>query len=108
MSKEMPIKQIPQEKFLAAISYIWILCLVPIIMKNKDEFVMHHAKQGLVLFIAEIALWIIGFIPFLGWIISFFGFWLVLVLSLAGIIKTLSGEKWEIPVLGQYAKKFNL
>jgi len=108
MSKEMPIKQIPQEKFLAAISYIWILCLVPIVMKNKDEFVMHHAKQGLVLFIAEIALWIIGFIPFLGWIISFFGFWLVLVLSLAGIIKTLSGEKWEMPVLGQYAKKFNL
>lgn len=108
MSKEMPIKQIPQEKFLAAISYIWILCLVPIVMKNKDEFVMHHAKQGLVLFIAEIALWIIGFIPFLGWIISFFGFWLVLVLSLAGIIKTLSGEKWEMPFLGQYAKKFNL
>ncbi len=108
MSKEMPTKQIPQEKFLAAISYIWILCLVPIVMKNKDEFVMHHAKQGLVLFIAEIALWIIGFIPFCGWIISFFGFWLVLVLSLAGIIKTLSGEKWEMPILGQYAKKINL
>lgn len=108
MPKETLNQKISQEKFLAVISYIWILCLVPIILKSKNEFVMHHAKQGLVLFIAEIALCVIGLIPFIGWLIGFLGFWLILILSIIGIIKVLAGEKWEMPVLGQYAKKINL
>ena len=42
------------DKYVAAISYLWILCFVPLFLKKKSKFAQHHAKQGLVLFIAEI------------------------------------------------------
>lgn len=95
-----------QKNILAIISYIGILCLVPILMKEKDEFVKFHAKQGLVLFIAEVATLLISWIPILGWFIGFI-FWIIwLVLSLMGIINAVGGKQVPLPVIGKFAKKF--
>ena len=60
--EEVPKKEKGQKNILAIISYIGILCLVPILMKEKDEFVKFHAKQGLVLFIVEVATRLIAWI----------------------------------------------
>ncbi|MFA7663150.1 MAG: DUF4870 domain-containing protein [Patescibacteria group bacterium] len=95
-------------KIFAILSYFWVLCLLPFILNVKDEFVIKHAKQGLVLFIAEIALYIIAIIPILGWFISIVGSLLAIVISLAGIMKAASGQTWEIPFIGKYASKINL
>ena len=43
------------ENVYAILSYLWILCLIPVLMKKEDEFVKFHAKQGLMLFIVEVA-----------------------------------------------------
>ena len=95
-----------QKNILAIISYIGILCLVPILMKEKDEFVKFHAKQGLVLFIAEVATLLISWIPILGWFIGFI-FWIIwVVLSLIGIINAVGGKQVPLPVIGKFAKKF--
>lgn len=40
---------------LAVISYLGILCLVPLLTKKDDKFTQFHAKQGLALLIAEFA-----------------------------------------------------
>ena len=95
-----------QKNILAIISYIGILCLVPILMKEKDEFVKFHAKQGLVLFIAEVATLLISWIPILGWFIGFILWIIWVVLSLIGIINAVSGKQVPLPVIGKFAKKF--
>lgn len=93
-------KDIEENKVIAAISYIWILFLVPLFLKKESKFAQFHAKQGLVLFIA----WLFALIPVIGWLIAL----VVLILAIIGFLKALTGEYWEIPVMGQFAKKLNL
>ena len=38
-----------RSRFMAIVSYLGILCLVPLIMNRDDEFVYFHAKQGLII-----------------------------------------------------------
>src|SRR5689334_9450109 len=96
------------DKVYAALSYMWILCLLPLLTKRDREYVHWHAKQGFVLFLAEIILFFIGMIPILGWIVNFFGSIVVLILSVLGIVAALSGRKWEMPIIKDYVNKFNL
>lgn len=96
------------KKIFAILSYFWVLSLLPFILNIKDEYVIKHAKQGLVLFIAEIALYLIAVVPILGWIISSIGTVVAVVLSIVGIIKAASDQEWEVPYIGKYGKKINL
>ena len=108
-------KDIEENKVLAAISYLGILVLIPLLMKKESKFVKEHAKQGLVLFIAEIVLWIVdlifAFIPVLGTIISIL-IWIVLVaiaiVSIIGLIYALQGKFWKIPLVYDWAQNFKL
>ena len=85
---------------MAALSYVWIISIVMMIVKKDDKFVVFHAKQGLILFIASF----VGVIPFIGWAI-----WIVVVImDIIGFIKALSGEKYKIPVVGDIAEKIKL
>ena len=101
-------KEIQEGKIFALLAYLWILCLVPLLLKKENKFALFHAKQGLVLFICEIALWIIGIIPVLGWFISVLGSLACGILALIGIIQALMGNYWKMPLLGDYAEKINI
>lgn len=96
-------KDIEENKVIAAIGYIWILCLVPLLLKKNSKFAQFHGKQGLILFIVEIIGWLVYWIPFVGWL---FGL-LLIIIAVMGILKALAGEYWEIPVIGTLAKKIN-
>jgi len=100
-------KDVEDNKMLAAIGYLWVLCFIPLFAKKDSPFAQFHGKQGFLLFVISIGLWIIGWFPVIGWFVLFFGEIGLTILSIVGIIKALSGEKWEIPYIGQYAKKFN-
>jgi len=93
---------------LALLSYLWILCIIPLFSKESDDFVKFHSKQGLVLLICEVATWaVFGFVPFLWFMVNILWvFWLIL--SAIGIINVLGGKKKEIPFFGKYANKINL
>ena len=97
-------KDVDSNKVIAALAYVWILCLVPLFLKRKSKFAQFHAKQGLVLFILELILSLIFWIPIIGWAL----FIIVIILSLLGIKNALDGKYWEMPVIGKYSKKFNL
>jgi uncharacterized membrane protein len=45
---------------MAVLSYIGILCLIPLLMKKTSKFAQEHAKQGFVLFLFEIAASVVG------------------------------------------------
>ena len=119
MSKEKKISETPtmesgkiepskDTRVLAAIGYIWILCLLPLLGKRESEFAQFHGKQGLVLTIASFIVWLVAWVPVLGWIIGFFGTIGLLVLAVTGMQKALKGEWWEMPLLGKYAKQITL
>ncbi|HMB25870.1 MAG TPA: DUF4870 domain-containing protein [Patescibacteria group bacterium] len=97
-----------ENKILAAISYLGILCLIPILLKKDSKFVMFHAKQGLVLFIAEVAISFINIIPILGQMIWLAAALIFIVVSVMGIIKAYQGVWWKIPIVSEYAKKIKL
>ncbi len=99
---------VEDNKITASLSYIFILCLVPLLLKRNSEFCQFHAKQGLTITVAWFAFWIIGIIPVLGWLVAFVGTITLLIVSILGIIKTLNGEKWKIPYIYEWSKQWNL
>ncbi len=101
-------KEIQEGKVLALLSYLGVLCLVPLLLKKENKFVLFHGKQGLVLFLGELAAAIIGIIPFVGWFIGFISIILFGILSLLGIVQVLMGNYWKIPVVADLAEKFNI
>jgi len=101
-------QDIEDNKVIAAIGYLFILCLVPLLLRKDSKFAQFHGKQGLVLVVAWFIVWIIGWVPFIGWLIGFFGSIALLVIALLGIYKALQGEFWEIPYLGKYTEKITL
>ncbi|MFH1046663.1 MAG: DUF4870 domain-containing protein [Candidatus Omnitrophota bacterium] len=101
-------KAIEEGKVIAILSYISILCIIPLILKKDNKFVLHHAKQGLVLFIAEVALSILIIIPVLGWVVAPIGSVVLLIVSLIGIIQVLQGSYWKCPVVSDLAEKIKL
>ena len=88
---------------MAAISYLWILCLVPLIWKRNSKFAQFHAKQGLVLFIAEIIIGLIA-IRFIDDILAL----AAVVFSASGFIKAYNGEWWQAPVIYDLSRKIKL
>ncbi|HBR80792.1 MAG: hypothetical protein UX09_C0017G0009 [Candidatus Uhrbacteria bacterium GW2011_GWE2_45_35] len=101
-------KDIEENKLLAAIGYLGILCLIPLLAKKDSAFCQFHGKQGLVIFIVWIVLSFINILPFIGQIIWLLGSLVLAVLVVMGMIHALNGEEWEVPVLGQYAKQIKL
>ena len=101
-------KGVQDGKIFAVLSYLWILCFIPLLLKKDNKFAVFHAKQGLVLFIAEIALWIVRIVPILGWFISIVGSLLCGILALVGIVQALMGKYWKMPILGDYAEKIKI
>lgn len=95
-------------RIISAIGYLWILCLLPLLGKRNSEFAQWHGKQGLALTMASFALWIVAWIPVLGWLVGFFGTIALIVLTVLGILNALQGKYWELPYLGQYARKLKI
>lgn len=102
--------------FLGIIGFV-----IALLTKKEDKYVMHYAKQSLVLTIFAVCVWIIYTI--LAGIITLitFGFgiflvapigiilWLaVVILWVIGWIYALSNEMKYIPFIGKFADKFNL
>ena len=101
-------KDIEENKGITILSYIGILCLIPLLAKKDSKFAQYHAKQGLVLLICEVVTYIVYVIPVIGWIVGFLAsiFWLVL--AIIGIVNVVKGETKELPVIGKLGAKINL
>ena len=87
-------------KLLAAISYIGILFLVPLLAAKDDAFARYHANQGLVLFLAGIVISIVSVIPFIGWVVALVGGIATLVLAILGIVNAVNGNMKPLPLIG--------
>lgn len=97
-------KDVEENKYVAALSYIFILFLVPLLLKKESPFAQFHAKQGLVLSIAFFIGSFVFWIPLIGWAAAIFLF----VVDVMALFKTLSGGAWEIPGVKEAVKKINI
>ena len=96
---------------MAIFAYLWILIIIPFLTDaKKDPFVKYHLRQGLALIIFEIIGYfvaaIIGWIPFLGWLIVWLWWLASIILVIVGIVNVVKGEEKELPWIGQYGSKF--
>ncbi|OGF30030.1 hypothetical protein A2223_02490 [Candidatus Falkowbacteria bacterium RIFOXYA2_FULL_35_8] len=108
MNQTFEKNDIEENKAIAAIGYLGILCLVPLLLAKKSKFAQFHGKQALVLFIAEVIVSFVNIIPVLGQIIWVIALVYFLIMTVTGIIKAMNGESWEMPILGKYTSKIDL
>lgn len=97
-------------KMIAIISYITIIGLIIAFVMNNDKkntFASYHIKQSLGLALTGLSLGIIGMVPILGWIINFFGFFVLLYMWIMGLINAMNEKEKPVPILGKkYIKWF--
>ena len=85
-------------KLLAALSYVNILFLIPLLFVQDDEFARFHAKQGARLFVCYAIARILGAIFSIGWLVNI----LLVIMMILGIKNALN-DKWEpLPYIGKF------
>lgn len=90
-----------------ALAYITILPAILFLILpdyNKRPFVRFHAFQCIALAVCAFALSAIMIIPILGWIVGIVGDLALLVMWVMCIMKAYQGERWKVPVLGNFAE----
>ncbi len=100
------------------LAYLGPLALIPFLVEKDDGEVQWHSKHGLVLFGAEIVLWV-GLVVFnivltaifapLGcivWICSVLLGFAILAFHILCMVKGNQGERLKVPVVSDFADQF--
>ena len=101
----IPKQDILDGKMYAVLAYLSIFCIVPLIFKKNNAFVLSHGRQGLVLFVAEVASLVVSIVlpwvfrPFL-FILFGFSFW--------GMVSAIRGQSVELPIIARIADKITI
>ncbi|MBQ3566837.1 MAG: hypothetical protein IJA12_06635 [Oscillospiraceae bacterium] len=105
---------IENNKVLAAIGYIPVLFLIPLLASPSSPYAKFHANQGLILTLAAVALGIarsvlcsiFGFIPlirvFIPEIISTAVSLAVLAYIIIGVVNAATGKARKLPFIGDF------
>jgi uncharacterized membrane protein len=102
---------------MLVLSYLGILALIPLLTKKEDREIQWHAKNGLALAIAWVAVWIVWTIisivlakvigplacgaNLVGCIIGIAFF----VVDIMAMIKAINGQRMRVPVVSDLADK---
>ena len=86
---------------LAALSYLGILFVLPLIFAKDDDFALYHSNQGIMLFISLIVMNIAASIVGMGWLSSLAGLYLIY----RGMMNALNRKKEPLPFIGKLFNK---
>ncbi|MBF0179742.1 MAG: hypothetical protein HQM03_06920 [Magnetococcales bacterium] len=92
-----------KSRIMAALGYMGVLCLVPLILNQGDRFVDFHARQGLVLWVWSVLALFCMHLPGVGPYLFSTSVVGVTFLSLCGLLAVLLGRSWEIPLIAKVA-----
>ena len=103
-----------RSRWIAALSYLTVLCFFSLWKGKDNHYIRYHARQGFLLLLVEVIAIILLFIleMTLGRL-QFIGLIIIILLQLAvglgavtlsvlGFVKALFGEYWHLPFLGEY------
>lgn len=106
------IKFNEENKVKAILACIPIVGLILLFVEKDDQFVRYYGAQytivGAVGMVLPIVMGIIAIIPVIGWILACLSPLVglaIMVLVVMGMIKANSGEKFQIPMVNEYAIK---
>ncbi|MBI4117653.1 MAG: DUF4870 domain-containing protein [Parcubacteria group bacterium] len=107
MSEQQSIQNpdIANNRIHAALAYVWILCVIPLVFRRDSEYAQFHGKQGFMLLLIELFSSLLGLIPNIGFVFFVIGWVYAVTLSGLGVIRAAQGEKWQMPIWGEYAKR---
>ncbi|MBL7192104.1 hypothetical protein ISS30_10455 [bacterium] len=91
------------KKWQLALSYLPLICLIPLFLNRDDDEIQHHAKQGFILFL----------IILFALLLKIDAIWNLIILvalaaSLVGAIGMLTGSGIKLPFLKDLADKFKI
>ena len=87
-----------EQKIWAMASYLWILSVVVLAARTKNQYIRFHANQGVLIFVLSLASFLTGpFMPLVNIVLA--------GAALMGMYRAFQGEKWEVPVIGKFATK---
>jgi uncharacterized membrane protein len=93
-----------EEKIFAAIGYIGILALVPLLAKRDSEFCQHHGRQGLVVAVIFVFLWMLANFSYALAVLVFI---LQLVAIVGGFLLAFKGDWFRIPGIYELSLKLD-
>lgn len=108
----------PNRTVMIVLAYLWPLALVPLVLDKQDAEVQWHAKHGLVLMVAELALlFAFMLLTSMAWlatlsagcVVSLLGMFLwvgILAVHVVAIIKGTGGGRFLIPGVSEFADRF--
>ncbi|MBF0626528.1 MAG: hypothetical protein HQL82_17210 [Magnetococcales bacterium] len=98
-------KRTNRSLFMALISYLGILCLVPLFVNDGDEFVNFHARQGMVLWIWSVLAILSLHLPVIGAFFFSSSVIFILMFSTLGMLSVVLTRAWKLPFVGQMAAR---
>ncbi|MEO5363059.1 MAG: hypothetical protein H7838_05485 [Magnetococcus sp. DMHC-8] len=92
-------------RVLAAMSYLGVLSLVPLVMNRNDSYVQFHARQGVILWMWEVLAIYTLLVPAVGQLFFRVSSLICLILSVVGVLSVLLGRAWKFPLIGDWAAR---
>ncbi|HSV88724.1 MAG TPA: DUF4870 domain-containing protein [Bacteroidales bacterium] len=84
----------------------FITGIVFLVLEKENKFVRFHAIQSLATFLTLfIIVTVIGWIPIIGWAISILITPLGLILWILLMYKAFKGERFKLPIVGDFAEQ---
>jgi uncharacterized membrane protein len=84
----------------------WITGLIFFLIEKENRFVRFHAMQSIITFGSlTVIFMILGFIPFVGWMLMPVLAILQLILWILLMVKAYQGQLFKLPVIGDMAEK---
>lgn len=98
-------RDVEANRLVAGLGWIWVLSVVILLVKKDSAFVQFHARQGFVLFLVHLVLWMVLIILFgqSSWALRQLlnlAYFLVIVVGFAQAVR---GKWWQVPILGAVA-----
>ena len=108
----------PNRTVMIVLAYLWVLALIPLVIEKNDAEVQWHARNGILLMVAELILLFaylvvmsvvsiaalgLGFVLVLLLIFAWVG---ILLVHVFAIIRGVGGGRLVVPGVSAYASRF--
>ena len=98
-----PIEISEDDKLLALLAYVPVLCLLPFMRPDRSEFVSGHVRLGMSLFVIEVFALILRYLRVIWDVVIL----LCIIGAIAGIIHVVQGRRFSLPYLSDlFARKW--
>jgi uncharacterized membrane protein len=91
---------------LGILSYLGILIIISYLVDKNDPFVKFHIKQGLVLLVVEIIVWVLGPMFWMLWMVWRLVDLAILIYVIIGIANVVEGKESKLPFIGGFSRYF--